>query len=171
LKKRIFSVTVENNSGVLSRVSGLFARRGFNIDSLSVGETENPRYSRMTIVSQGDENTLTQIKNQLAKLIEVINIEELSHDDAVVREYVLLRLSCDIETRSRVIELTNIFRANIVDVSDSSMIIELTGTPSKTAAFIKLAQPLGLTEIVRTGTTAMRRGQGEDAEWALDSDD
>lgn len=167
MKKRIFSVTVENNSGVLSRVSGLFARRGFNIDSLSVGETENPRFSRMTIVSQGDENTLTQIKNQLAKLIEVIDIEELSHDDAVVREYVLLRLGCDVESRSRVIDLTNIFRANIVDVSESSMIIELTGAPSKISAFIKLAQPLGLTELVRTGTTAMKRGVGEDAEWAL----
>ncbi len=165
MKKRIFSVTVENNSGVLSRVAGLFARRGFNIDSLSVGETENPRLSRMTIVSQGDDHTLTQIKNQLAKLIEVVSIEELSHEDAVVREYVLIRMSCSAESRSQIIDLTHIFRANIVDVSESSLIVELTGTPSKISAFIKLAQPLGLTELVRTGTTAMKRGQGEDADW------
>ena len=165
MKKRIFSVTVENNSGVLSRVAGLFARRGFNIDSLSVGETENPRLSRMTIVSQGDDHTLTQIKNQLAKLIEVVSIEELSHEDVVVREYVLIRMSCSAESRSQIIDLTHIFRANIVDVSESSLIVELTGTPSKISAFIKLAQPLGLTELVRTGTTAMKRGQGEDADW------
>lgn len=160
-EKHVFSVTVENNSGVLSRVSGLFSRRGFNIDSLSVGETENPKVSRMTISARGGADEMEQIQKQLEKLDEVVSVEALDPALTVAREYLLIKFSCDLENRSRVLDLTNIFRANVVDVSETSLIAELTGTPDKIGAFIKLAVPLGMREIVRTGMTAMQRGPGK----------
>ena len=160
MTKHVFSIIVENNSGVLSRISGLFARRGFNIDSLSVGETENPRYSRMTISSCGDSELMEQIKRQVSKLEEVVSVTEMDAENSVAREYLLIKFDCDLENRSRIIDLTSVFRASVVDVSEHSLIAELTGTPDKIGAFIKLAVPLGMTEIVRTGMTAMQRGSG-----------
>lgn len=163
-RKHIFSALVENNIGVLSRIAGMFARRGFNIDSLSVGETEDPRYSRMTISAQGDESIMLQLFKQLEKLEEVVSVCELEEAEAVAREYLLIRFNCDSDSRGKVIDLTGIFRANVVDVSEDSLIAELTGNPEKIGAFIKLAVPLGVSEIVRTGMTAMNRGSST-GEW------
>ena len=158
MDKHIFSVTVENNSGVLNRIAGMFSRRGFNIDSLSVGETEDPRYSRMTICSKGDAAVMEQLKKQLQKLEEVISVLELTDQDSVAREYLLIKYGCNEERRGKVIDLTGIFRASVVDVNEDSLIAELTGTPDKIDAFIRLSIPLGVVEIVRTGMTAMKRG-------------
>lgn len=156
--EHVFSITVENNAGVLSRISGLFSRRGFNIDSLSVGETEDPRYSCMTVSARGDEATMQQLRSQVAKLEEVRSVEELSPDSSVAREYLLIKYACDAESRGKVIDLVGIFRASVVDVTETTLIAELTGTPDKVSAFIRLSLPLNVTQIVRTGMTAMKRG-------------
>lgn len=161
MKKHVLSVLVENHSGVLSRVSGLFSRRGYNIDSLSVGETEDPKISRMTIVTSADEYTLEQIKKQLNKLIDVIKVIELKEDCSVSRELALIKISATKENRAEIIEIANIFRAHIVDVSNQSVVVEATGDQGKIAALNNMLAPYGIKEVVRTGLTALERGEKE----------
>ncbi|MGI6122789.1 MAG: acetolactate synthase small subunit [Acetivibrionales bacterium] len=158
MNRHVLSVLVENQSGVLSRVSGLFSRRGYNIDSLSVGETEDPKVSRMTIVVRGDDYILEQIKKQLNKLIDVIKIVELNTQQSVFRELAMIKVNTTMETRAAVIEIVSIFRANIVDVSNETLTVEMTGDESKIEAFINLMDKYGIVEIVRTGLTAIERG-------------
>lgn len=161
MKKHVLSILVENHSGVLSRVSGLFSRRGYNIDSLSVGETENPKISRMTIVADADEYTLEQIKKQLNKLIDVIKVIELKEECAVYRELALIKIEATKENRAEIIEIANIFRAHIVDVAMQSVVIEATGDQGKIEALTKMLAPYGVKEVVRTGLTALERGENE----------
>lgn len=158
MKRYVISVLVENHSGVLSRVSGLFSRRGYNIDSLTVGVTENAAYSRMTIVVRGDEYILEQIEKQLAKLVEVVSIKHCEQTTTVMRELALIKVTTDARTRAGVIETANIFRARIVDVGVDSLIVEATGSEEKIAGLINLLEPFGIRELVRTGLTAMQRG-------------
>lgn len=152
----VLSVLVENHAGVLSRVTGLFSRRMYNIDSLSVGETEDPNISRTTIVVQADDDTLNQIKNQLGKLVDVIEITELHKDNAVLREHVLVKVSA--KDQAGVMQICDIFRAKIVDISLEYMTAELTGAPSKISAFISLMEQYEVKDLVRTGLTGLARG-------------
>ena len=158
MKRFVLSVLVENHAGVLSRVSGLFSRRGYNIDSLTVGETFNPEQSRMTIVVRGDEYILEQIEKQLSKLVEVISIKHCELSETVVREMALIKVNASAMNRVGVIETANIFRAHIVDVSVDSVIVEATGSEEKIASLICLLEPFGILEYVKTGLTAMDRG-------------
>lgn len=158
MKKRVFSMLVDNTSGVLSRVAGLFSRRGYNIDSLTVGETADPRYSRMTVVARGDEQILDQITRQVAKLIDVVDIKILKEDESVCRELILVKVRVDAKNRQDIIAVANVFRANIVDVAIDSMIIELTGAESKLDAFINLLEGYEILELARTGITGLSRG-------------
>lgn len=158
MKKYVLSVLVENHSGVLSRVSGLFSRRGYNIDSLSVGETEDPKVSRMTIVTRADEQTLEQIKKQLNKLIDVIKVIELKETSAVYRELVLIKVKAEKDVRAEIIEIANIFRAHIVDVGTETVVVEATGDQGKIVALTNMLEPYGIKEVVRTGLTALERG-------------
>jgi len=135
-KKTCLSLLVENNFGVLSRISGLFARRGYNIDSLTVGTTENAKFSRITITVTGDEQILTQIKKQLNKLIDVITVIELKPEESITRELVFIKVKTDDVTRSQIVEIANMFRANIVDVARESLVIEITGTRYKIEGFL-----------------------------------
>lgn len=161
MKKHVLSVLVENHSGVLSRVSGLFSRRGYNIDSLSVGETEDPKISRMTIVADADEYTLEQIKKQLNKLVDVIKIIELKEEHAIYRELALIKIAATKENRAEIIEIANIFRAHIVDVANESIVIEATGDQGKISALGNMLTPYGIKEVIRTGITALERGEKE----------
>jgi acetolactate synthase-1/3 small subunit len=161
MQKRILSLLVDNNAGVLSRVSGLFSRRGYNIDSLTVGVTADPRFSRMTIVCNGDEQILEQITKQLAKLIDVRNIKVLDPDNSVKRELVLLKISARPDQRQGIISIADIFRAKIVDVSKESLIIEMTGSKSKLKAFIELLDEYEILELARTGLTGLSRGSDD----------
>ncbi len=156
--KMVLSILVENTSGVLSRVSGLFSRRAFNIDSLSVGTTQNGGVSRMTIAASGDEQTLEQIKNQLNKLVEVKELVELKADSSVCRELILIKLAVDAAKRQSVVAIADIFRAKIVDVGVDTMMIELTGNQSKIDAFLELLEGNEILELVRTGITGLARG-------------
>lgn len=158
MEKHVLSVLVENSSGVLSRVSGLFSRRGYNIDSLSVGKTEDPKISRMTITLNGDDYILDQFQKQLFKLQEVISVYELKDDLAVYRELVLIKVKADAENRASINEIVKIFRSKIIDVSTETLTIELTGDESKISALIKLMEEYGIEELVRTGLTAIERG-------------
>ncbi|MGN0329077.1 MAG: acetolactate synthase small subunit [Lachnospira sp.] len=158
MRRAVFSILVDNSSGVLSRVAGLFSRRGYNIDSLTVGETLNPKYSRMTITVTGDEEVLEQIEKQLNKLIDVKEIVELPSDDSVCRELVLIKVQCSPEERQQISTMVDIYRANIVDVSKESLIISLTGSQSKVNSFIELLDGFKITELARTGITGLARG-------------
>ena len=158
IKKYVVSVLVENHAGVLSRVSGLFSRRGYSIDSLTVGETLNPGQSRMTIVVSGDEAILEQIIKQLSKLIEVISIEHCDTSKTVIRDMALIKVCAKGSERAAVIEVANIYRGRIVDVGTDSLVIEATGSDDKIESFIRLLKPYGIIELVRTGQTAMARG-------------
>lgn len=155
---RIFSLLVDNNAGVLSRVAGLFSRRGYNIDSLTVGVTADPRFSRMTIVCSGDEQILEQIAKQLAKLVDVRNIKILDPDNSVQRELVLIKIKANPEQRQGIISVANIFRANIVDVSKESLIVEMIGSTSKLKAMTDLLEDYEILELARTGVTGLSRG-------------
>lgn len=161
MKRHILSVLVENHSGVLSRISGLFSRRGYNIDSLSVSVTEDPSVSRMTIVTETDENTLEQIKKQLNKLIDVIKVLELKEETSVFRELALIKVSTEKNTRAEIIEIANIFRAHIVDVSANCLVIESIGDQGKITALTNMLEPYGIKEMIRTGLTALQRGEKE----------
>lgn len=156
--KHAISVLVENHAGVLSRVSGLFSRRGFNIDSLAVGVTENPDISRMTIIVDGDDYVIEQVTKQLNKLIDVIKIKQLDPSDSVSRELALIKVAASTSTRSEIIQIVEIFRANIVDVSKSTLTVEISGGTAKVAALEDMLKQFGIKEIVRTGTIAIERG-------------
>jgi acetolactate synthase-1/3 small subunit len=156
--KHTLAVLVENRAGVLSRVAGLFSRRGYNIDSLAVGVTEDPTISRMTIVVRGDDHVLEQVTKQLNKLIDVIRVTDIRADEAIERELSLIKVAADANTRSEIIQIVDIFRARIVDVATRSMTIEITGDDEKIRAMEKLLRPFGIKEMVRTGKIAMTRG-------------
>lgn len=158
MKTKVLSLLVDNSSGVLSRVSGLFSRRGYNIDSLTVGVTQDPKYSRMTVVVSGDDKILMQIKNQLNKLEDVVEITELKDGESVTRELVLIKVKADNAERQQIITVANVYRANIVDVSPESLMIEMTGTFNKIQAFINLLDGFEIQQIVRTGLTGLTRG-------------
>ena len=155
--KHTISVLVENHAGVLSRITGLFSRRGFNIDSLAVGVTEDKTVSRMTIVVDGDEKTLEQVTKQLHKLVSVYKITDLTDEDAIERELALFKVSAPPDRRHEIIEIANVFRANIVDVGKNSLTIEATGDESKLEAMEDLFRAYGLKQLVRTGKIAMSR--------------
>jgi acetolactate synthase-1/3 small subunit len=152
---------VENTSGVLSRVAGLFSRRGYNIDSLTVGVTQDPTMSRMTIVAYGDDQILDQIKKQLSKLEDVKQIVELPLGDSVCRELVLVKVESTPQTRASIIEIADIFRAKIIDVATESLTIEITGEQAKLQAFTELLLNYNIKEIVRTGLTGLMRGNDD----------
>jgi acetolactate synthase I/III small subunit len=158
MAKHLLSVLVENHAGVLSRVAGLFSRRGFNIDSLAVGVTENPDISRMTIVVDGDDYVVEQVSKQLNKLIDVIKIKQLDKADSVSRELALIKVTATATTRAEIIQIVEIFRAKIVDVSKNTLTIEIAGATEKVAALEDMVKQFGIKEIVRTGTIAIERG-------------
>jgi len=157
-KQQIVSVLVENRAGTLSRVSGLFSRRGFNIDSLTVGETEDPSISRMTIAVTGEERVLEQIVKQLEKLIDVIAVRELDPSSCLRREIILIKIGADEKTRQAVLEIAGIFRARIVDVSQTTVTVEATGNLEKINGLLLLLRPYGILELARTGLVALERG-------------
>jgi len=154
----IISVLVENKSGVLAKISGLFSRRGFNIESLAVGPTEDERISRITIVVNAEIHSIEQVVKQLYKLINVIKIQELDPTNIVERELVLIKVNADNSTRAEILEIVDIFRANIVDVAKKSLSIEITGNSRKIQGIEELLQPYGILELVRTGKIALSRG-------------
>ena len=159
--KKILSLLVDNTSGVLSRVAGLFSRRGYNIESLTVGETADPRYSRMTVVAEGDEQILDQITKQLAKLVDVVDIKALDPDTSVNRELILVKVRVEGEQRQSVIAMANVFRGKVVDVGTDSLIVELTGQQSKLDAFIRLLNDYEILDLARTGITGLSRGSDD----------
>jgi len=152
------AVLVENKPGVLARVAGLFARRGYNIDSLAVGVTDNPEISRMTIVVRGDEKVIEQVIKQLNKLVDVIKISMLSESESVERSLALFKVSADSKTRPTIMQIVDIFRAKIIDVGSKSLIIEITGDEDKINAMERLLRSYGILEVCRTGKIAMNRG-------------
>ncbi|MBN1596479.1 acetolactate synthase small subunit [candidate division FCPU426 bacterium] len=156
--RHTLSVLVENQPGVLARVAGLFSGRGFNISSLTVGETEDPTTSRMTIVVAGDDVILEQITKQLNKLVDVIKVYDYTAEAHLERELALIKVQAELKDRSEIIQLAEIFRAKIVDVSDRTYTLEITGTDDKVNAFIDLLRPFGIRELIRTGTVASARG-------------
>ena len=156
--KHTLAVLVENKSGVLFRVAALFSRRGYNIDSLAVGVTEDPEISRMTIVVHGDDHVLEQVTKQLNKLVDVIKVSDIGGEEAVERELALIKVSADVDTRAEIIQIANIFRARIVDVAPKSMTVEVTGDEGKVQAIEKLLRQFGIKEMVRTGKIALVRG-------------
>ena len=151
------SALVENKSGVLARIATLFAARGFNIDSLTVGETEDPGVSRMTIVVNGDARILEQVEKQLNKLIDIIKVSEYSHVNHIERDLALIKIKADRTNRSEILQIVDIFRAKILDVSPESVIIEITGDEEKIQALLAMIKPFGIKEMVRTGIIAMAR--------------
>ena len=154
----ILSMLVANESGVLTRISGLFARRGFNIDSLSVGETQDPRISRITIQAKGDAYVREQIVHQLEKLHDVKTVELMDISQTVLRELLLVKVKADPLTRGQVLDAVTVFRAKVIDLTPATMTMELTGEKSKLDAFITYMEPLGIIEVCRTGVTAIGRG-------------
>lgn len=157
MKKHVLSVLVENNPGVLSRVSGLFSRRGYNIDSFSAGGTENEKLTRMTIVLEGDNQVLEQIQKQLKKLVDVVEIVELKAQEAVFREIALIKIKSDEKTRASIIEVVDIFRGKVIDIANTHLTVEMTGDHDKIHAFIDMMKVYGIKEIARTGITALGR--------------
>ncbi|MDR2545890.1 MAG: acetolactate synthase small subunit [Lachnospiraceae bacterium] len=158
MQKKVFQLLVDNNVGVLSRISGLFARRGYSIESITAGITADPRFTRITIVAAGDELILVQIEKQLAKLIDVREIKELLPERSVYRELALIKVKVPVDDRQGVISLVDIFRANIIDVAPESIIIEMTGDQDKIDAFISLLEGFEILELARTGIAGLTRG-------------
>ena len=156
--RHVISALVMNEPGVLSRVAGMFSARGFNIDSLVVGRTENPDLSRMTIVVTADDSTLEQVRKQLGKLVEVVKIRDFGGSAYVERDLLLLTVNAPTEKRGEVIEIVNLFRGHVVDVAKDSLMLELAGTEEKIEAFVDLLRPYGIEELARTGIIAMARG-------------
>ena len=155
--RHTISVLVENKFGVLTRVAGLFSGRGYNIDSLNVGPTHDPNTSRMTIVTRGDDATIEQIVKQLNKLVEVLKVIDFRDGEYIDRELVLVKVSVDSKSRAEVMQITDIFRAKIVDVQPKSLTIEITGNESKIEKFLDLMKTFGIRAITRTGRVAMPR--------------
>ena len=156
--RHVISALVMNEPGVLANVAGMFAARGFNIDSLVVGRTENPQLSRMTIVVSADDNTLDQVRKQLAKLVPVVTVQDFKGSAYVERDLLLCTVRATPEKRNQVIEIVNLFRGKVVDVSRGSVVVELAGTEEKIEAFIDLMKDYGIKELARTGVIAMARG-------------
>lgn len=161
MNRLVLSLLVENNPGVLSRVAGLFSRRGYSIDSLSVGKTNVPNLSRMTVVANGDELILSQIQKQLSKLVDVIEIFPLPVEDSVYRELVLIKVEAGEKERFSIVSIVDIFRARIIDVAPTSVVIEVTGDQSKVDGLLSMLEGFNVVEIVRTGLSGIRRGLGE----------
>ena len=158
MKQHIVSALVENRAGTLSRVSGLFSRRGFNIDSLTVGETEDKSISRMTIAVSGDDAAIEQITKQLSKLVDVIAVRELQSDSCIRREIMLVKVNATEQTRAAVLEIAGIFRSHIIDVSPTTISLEVTGDIEKLDGLLLLLRPHGIMELARTGLVALERG-------------
>lgn len=156
--QRVFSLLVDNNPGVLSRVSGLFSRRGYSIDSITAGVTADPRFTRITIVASGDELILSQIEKQVRKLEDVIEIKVLQPEDSVYRELIMVKVRANKTERTEIISVADIFRAKIVDVEKDSLMVELTGNGSKVDAFLELLEGYEILELARTGITGLQRG-------------
>ena len=157
--RHIISAIVENKPGVLAHISGLFAGRGYNIDSLAVGETEDPNRSRMTIVSRGDDAILEQIRKQLTKIIDVIKVTDFSDVDFVERDLMLIKVAVRPERRGEIFEVVEVFRGKVVDIGPKHLTLELSGPEKKVEAFIDLMKPYGIREVVRTGRIAIARGE------------
>ena len=156
--QRVFSLLVDNNPGVLSRVSGLFSRRGYSIDSITAGVTADPRFTRITIVASGDELISSQIEKQVRKLEDVIEIKVLQPEDSVYRELIMVKVRANKTERTEIISVADIFRAKIVDVEKDSLMVELTGNGSKVDAFLELLEGYEILELARTGITGLQRG-------------
>ena len=157
-RKHVLSILVENRPGVLARVAGLFSRRGFNIDTLAVGPTEDPAISRITLTLDGAVHPIDQVTKQLHKLINVLKIRDMEPEESVAREMALFKVSAAVENRAEIVQFAEIFRAKIVDVSRRTMIVEVTGSHDKVEAFESMIRPHGLVEMVRTGEMALARG-------------
>ena len=158
MRKQAYSILVYNNPGLLSRMAGLFSRRGYNIESITAGTTADPRFTRITIVASGDEQILSQIEKQVRKMEDVIEVKPLNDSNSVCRELVMIKVRANASERADLISLADIFRAKIVDVAPDSLIIELTGDQSKVDAFISLLDKYEIVEMARTGITALSRG-------------
>lgn len=158
MQKKVFQLLVDNTSGVLSRISGLFSRRGYNIESITAGVTADPRFTRITIVASGDDEILDQIEKQVGKLIDVRDIRELEPQESVFRELALIKVKAGAADRPGIIAVANVFRANIIDVGAENLIIELTGAQSKIEAFLKLLDGYEILELARTGVAGLCRG-------------
>jgi len=156
--RHVISALVMNEPGVLANVAGMFAARGFNIDSLVVGRTESPELSRMTVVVDGDENVVEQVRKQLAKLVPVVKVRDFTGSAYIERDLALITVSCPSEKRSELTDLVDLFRAKVVDVSRDTLMIEVTGTEGKLEALVELLKPYGVKEMARTGVIAMARG-------------
>ena len=159
MQKRVFQLLADNTSGVLSRISGLFSRRGYNIESITAGVTADPRYSRITIVASGDEEILEQIEKQVGKLVDVRDVKELKPEESVYRELVLIKVRVTTaEQRQDIISIKDLFRAKIIDVATESLMIEMTGTQSKIEAFLGMLESYEILELARTGIAGLGRG-------------
>lgn len=159
MDKHILAVLVLNKTGVLNKITGLYARRGFNIESLSVGTTEKPGVSRITITLKGDEHTVNQITSQLEKLVDVLSVKELSPESTVGRELCFIKLSATGDDRAKLLELSEIFRASVIDARRGALTILIAGTTEKTDAFLSLLEPFGIIEVVRSGLMVIERGE------------
>jgi acetolactate synthase-1/3 small subunit len=160
-RKHILSILVENKPGVLTRIAGLFARRGFNIDTLAVGPTDEERLSRITLTLDGATHPIDQVTKQLHKLVNVLKIRDLEPEETLARELALFKISADGSSRAEVMQVCEVFRAKIVDLGKRSVTVEVTGTCEKVDAFERLVRPFGLIEMARTGEIAIARGRGE----------
>jgi acetolactate synthase-1/3 small subunit len=158
VSRHTLSVLVENKPGVLARVASLFSRRGFNIDSLAVGPTEHPEVSRMTIVVNVEESPLEQVTKQLNKLVEVIKIVELDPDQSVARELLMVKVKADVDTRGRVLEIVQLFKAKVVDIATDAITVQVTGNQGKLEDFLRVVEPFGVRELVQSGMVAIGRG-------------
>ena len=160
-RKHVLSIVVENKPGVLTRIAGLFARRGFNIDTLTVGPTDEDRLSRITLTVDGALHPIDQVTKQLHKLVNVLKIRDLEPTETVAREMALFKISADAGSRGEIMQVVEIFRAKIIDVQRRTVIVEVTGTTDKVEAFERMVRPFGLIEMMRTGEIAINRGRGE----------
>lgn len=158
MQKRVYQLLADNTSGVLSRIAGLFSRRGYNIESITAGVTADPRFSRITIVTSGDDEVLEQIEKQVSKLVDIRDVKELRPEDSVYRELVLVKVAANVEQRQSVIAIVDSFRAKIIDFAPDSLTMEMTGTQQKIEAFIGLMGDYGILELARTGITGLGRG-------------
>jgi acetolactate synthase-1/3 small subunit len=156
--QHVISVLVENQFGVLAHIAGLFSSRGFNIDSLAVGETQDPTISRMTIIVTGDDKIIEQVNKQLNKLIDVIKVQDITKDEYLDRELVLVKINCTSQTRGEIVQIIEIFKAKIIDVNQKTLTAEIAGPQDKIGAFLDLVKPFGIKELVRTGRIAITRG-------------
>ena len=158
IKRQLLSALVRNQPGVLAQIASLFSARGYSIDSLAVGETDDPALSRMTVVSHGEENTLEQVRKQFERVIDVIKVYEYGDSECVERDLMLIKVHAPAPKRPEIVVICDVFRGRVVDVSASEMMIEMVGPPDKTRAFLDIIRPYGIKEVARTGSLAMARG-------------